>query len=210
MSAMDKSSLTRLFCILCALVSSVCGQQSSALPVVEEDNKSKTSEDTSKFIPITSNSPKFSIGLGVLSPSYVQKFGDDGSLSRGHSLSLYLNFSPNSWNVWFGWPLLRITIRNLSIGSNISSDYLYLWVLTKNLDINDRFSLVYGFKIILKLRILLKIVSRHSSDSVSQIRLIINFRFTMHRRMKAKGKPMKADSEIAFSVKVWAINCCEE
>ena len=71
---MENYSLTSVICIYCALVCCVSGQQTGALP--EEENKK--SSDDSKFIPITRESPKFSIGLGVLSPSYTQKFGDEG------------------------------------------------------------------------------------------------------------------------------------
>lgn len=66
-----------VICIYCAVVCCVSGQQTGALP---EDEKSRSSDD-SKFIPITNNSPKFTLGhtLGVLtSPSYTQKFGDEG------------------------------------------------------------------------------------------------------------------------------------
>ena len=78
---MEFCSLLSVICIYCALVCSVSGQQTGAIP--EEDKKSskEQSEDSnhSKFIPMTSNSPKFSIGLGILSPSYKQKFDDEGS-----------------------------------------------------------------------------------------------------------------------------------
>lgn len=64
-------------------MTSACGQQTGALPLPSEDEKQKSSTDDSKFIPITNGSPKFSIGLGILSPSYTQKFvGEDGSLAR--------------------------------------------------------------------------------------------------------------------------------
>jgi len=76
MKNMEKFSFILIICIYCSTLC-VRTQQTGTLPSPEDNNKS--SEDNSKFIPITNNSPKFSIGLGILSPSYSQKFGEDGS-----------------------------------------------------------------------------------------------------------------------------------
>ncbi len=59
---MDKFSLILFLCAYCASIC-VSGQQSGALPKEE---------------PKKPDDPKLSIGLGVLSPSYSQKFGEDG------------------------------------------------------------------------------------------------------------------------------------
>jgi hypothetical protein len=59
---MDKFSVILFLCAYCASIC-VSGQQSGTLPKEE---------------PKKPDDQKFSIGLGVLSPSYSQKFGEDG------------------------------------------------------------------------------------------------------------------------------------